>query len=664
MVDKNKRNGFMKNIIVFFMFGTCLMNLVATEKVVINLGDILPWDSPLTQYENWRFFPLEWQKEAVSEKDLINFQLNTTIKIEDYIFRETVFDTAQYMRYMSMAQFYFQGGLIFRYLDSGNFYRLQFSVKDQTVALWRTPGNFLAAVDCDIKQGKAFNVKLRAIGSRIMVSVNGKDLIDVVDRFDPILKGKVFAGSNHSKISFENTEIDQPSDRSMPSYKHTVNFSIKEWCGYRWIFDGDEPIARIGEGKNGKAWSWHPLALYSAKFRPGTRAADSIMLQYHSKENWPEKPLEIIDSGPKKIKIRVFGSDRREDKEPSTDSVCDTVITYDPVTDAYIYNMSLTRKYLMTRTPIGEILDPWPYGVSGPAYPQAKQWDYRYKYVLWQGEDSKYYHYPLNHFLGPVENKLNPQKSIFIFAGEKYVNPTYEIIASTYGRDYKIGLCTAMLDMHVQSLKRPKLIHAGTEEEAKWRITSTHGAELEEIKQSAGWHESWNKQLKQPVALFDPAGSTFSPDQTVTAVTPNPAHGFYPGAYYIMDKEVGRKDSFSLRMDPANGSRLIRIEDGLSPFGRAFDGREMKLKLYVKTENLDGSFKVDIIKPEKISSKEFKGTSDGWKLVELNITPKPSDPNVMIHFVFDSNKNNTGKVWIDDVSFLPVRKCFLSAVRK
>jgi hypothetical protein len=123
-----------------------------------------------------------------------------------------------------------------------------------------------------------------------------------------------------------------------------------------------------------------------------------------------------------------------------------------------------------------------------------------------------------------------------------------------------------------------------------------------------------------------------------------------------MDKEVGRKDSFSLRMDPANGSRLIRIEDGLSPFGRAFDGREMKLKLYVKTENLDGSFKVDIIKPEKISSKEFKGTSDGWKLVELNITPKPSDPNVMIHFVFDSNKNNTGKVWIDDVSFLPVRK--------
>ena len=628
---------------------------VCAADVILNERGIPEWDLPQTAGENWRFYPIEWTVQPLFDGRYDDFELTTTITIGDYIFAETVFDTAQYMRYMSMAQFHFQGGMVLRYHDAGKHYRLQFSVKEKSVALWKTPGNFLAVADCPIAKGKPFKVTVRAQGARIVVSVDGRQLIDVTDNVEPISAGAILAGANHGRVSFADNRIQTIENPEAPDVggPHQPDFSVKRWCGYRWVFDGDEPIARLGDGKDGKAWNWHQVALYSVKLRPGTRAADFIPLQFRGAGNWPDKPMEIVALTPERVTLRAYTSTREEDKPADAATVCDVTITYDLERDAYVYEMDATLTYLKDRSPIIEIMDPWPYGVSGPAHNLAKPWDSRYNIVLWRATDGKLYRAPLNHFVRPQTMELNHERPMFGFFGESDVNPVYEILGPSLRSHYRFGCCTVLLDWHTQRIDNRSRVKAGTKERDRWRVTSYHDERVADMIKDAGWHEDWQRQLGGKAALFHPSGTTFFADQVVEVVEHSRAQGFEPWPYYTIDDSVGRTDKSSLRMDAGQGKYYVAVREGLSYFGQSFDGGEMTLELYVKTQDLDGTFTVEITKPLKLASRAFSATTPGWERIRLKLAPKPSDPWVEIHFVVNAEKGKKGSAWIDDVSFLP-----------
>lgn len=632
----------------------------AAETVVLNAGGIPPWEFPTAPEENWRFFPLEWQTQPLSADTLSNFELTATLAIGAYDVRETPYDTEDYCRFMEMAQFHFQGGLVLR--DQGNRgrYRLQFSVKEKCVALWKTPGNFLAVADCDIAQDKPFAVTVRATGKRFEVSVDGKPVLDVVDRIAPIADGRVLAGANRAKLSVSAVQIlplppgDTATLPAAATTKHVPRFAVRPWCGQRWIFDGAEPVARLADGKDGQAWLWHPVALRSVKLRPGARAADSIPLQFRGAGEWPEKPMAVDSCAADRVDLRGFTSDRTKDKAPTVQTMCAVTLTYDAARDSYVYDMVSAMTYLGERPAIVEILDPWPHSVAGPAPGADRAWDARYTDILWRDENAGVYRYPLNHFLLPPEPRLNREAPWFCFAGEQDVNPTYEILPPSAGKGYKIGLCTVMLDLHVQRTDLPKTIAAGTVQKDHWRVFSTHGAALAALTMAAEAHPVWGAQVNAQAALFDPWGTHFSGPQVVPVMTRQHAQAFSPYAWYTVDPDMGHEAKGALRLGLENGGVTVRVGEGLSYFGRAFSGRPYRLRLYAKTADLAGTFRVSVTLPgnRTTASEPLTGTTPGWQLIELRVEPKPSDFAAFINLEISGARGGKGQAWIDDVSFV------------
>jgi hypothetical protein len=561
---------------------------------------------------------------------------------------------------MELAQFHYQGGLVLR--DNGPLasYRLQFSVKEKSVALWKTPGNFLAVADCDISRDKPFAVTVRVTGNRFAVSVDGKPVIDVVDMVTPITAGRLLAGTNHAAVTVRDVRLATlPPPVGTPEVlTHTPAFKVRNWCGQRWIFDGCEPIARLADGKDGKAWLWHPVALSSVKYRPGTRAADVIPLSFRGAGNWPEKSIKVLSCKKNQVRLRGFTTDRKADKKPTVETVCEVTLNYDTVRDSYVYTLDNSMTYLVERPAIVEILDPWPYGVCGPAPHAARKWDVRYTDILWRDENGGIYRYPLNHFLLPPEPRLNRDSPLFVFAGETDVNPTYEILPPSTGKTYKIGLCITMLDLHVQRADLPKILPAGTVQQERWRIFSSHDATLAALKPLSEPHPCWGLQTNTRAALFNPHGTDFDGGEVVPVYSRQHAQAFVPSVWYKIDSDVGHNGKGSLKMDLTHGTHAVRVGEGLSYFGDAFDETPRVLKLYARTADLDGTFKVSVQLPDNriVASESLTGTTDGWQLIELHIEPKPGNYAAFINLELNGKRGGKGCVWVDDVSFQPLGK--------
>ena len=402
---------------------------------------------------------------------------------------------------------------------------------------------------------------------------------------------------------------------------------------------------------------WYVMGLTSVKYRPGTRAADVIPLQFRGAGTWPEQPIEVLGCSAAQVRLRGITSDRSKGREPTVKTVCDVALTYDAARDSYVYTCDSAMAYLAERPAIVEILDPWPYGVCGPAPGAPCAWDVRYSEILWRDENGGIFRYPLNHFLGPPEPRLSRDAPLFCFAGERDVNPTYEILPPSTGKAYKIGLCTTMLDLHVQRCDLPKTLPAGTVQKDRWRSFSTHGDGMAALKPTAEPHPVWGTQTNARVAIFDPRGTHFSGDQVVPVMVRHHAQAFSPHAWYDIDPDVGHTAKGALRLGLQNGAIAVRVGEGLSYFGTAFDGRPYLLRLYARTADLAGTFRVSVVLPGNrvATSQPLTGSTADWQLVELRVEPKPGDYAAFINLEIAGDRGGKGQVWVDDVSFMEAK---------
>ena len=654
---------------VGLMLAVCALvgGVAVAQPLVLNAKTIPAWDLPA---ENWQFYPLEWQTQPLADGVFDDGEVSATVTVGPHLAVDPPFDTAHHARDMAMEQFRFQGGLVLRAAGTRQ-YRLQLSASDHTIALWKTPENFLAAVDFPLAVGQPVRLTVRLSGAQITVLADGKPIIDVTDRFDPILRGQVLAGANHARMTFDAVSVIPPpppglsggasSVRSlppsaavaMPAVAHFPAFAVRRWCGARWVFDGHEPVARIGEGKNGKLWDGFPTGLFSTKLRPGTRAAEVIPLCYNALGYWPESPVAVKTDTPGRVVLEALTTDRAPGHAPTGATSFQMTITYDAVRDSYVYDVDSTVTYLAARKPIAEVLDPWPYGVVGPAYPQAPQWDQRYQILLWRGEDGRFYRQPFNHYaiFGGLLSATQPE---IVITGESDVVPHYELYGDSLKYRYNTGLCTVMFDLHVQPT-RNAVVPAGTVEHFQWRESTLGAADGVRLLAESVWSVSAAARGKLCARYF-PAGNSFDPAQMILLDEPSSAQLFSPPEYYTIDPTVGHDAPGSLRMDAADGSRPVTVRDGASTFGRLFDGRELELSAWVRSEALDGAFTVSMEsypKPEKVTSAAITGTA-GWQHISLRVRPQQSQYFVTISLTMDAKRGAKGVVWIDDLTLLPV----------
>jgi len=623
------------------------------RPLVMNAHTLPAWKLPA---ENWQFYPLQWQTQPLSRGEYGDCEITALVTVGPSLPVAPPFDTAHYTRHMSLSQFYFQGGLVLRAQGTRQ-YRLQLSASDHTIALWKTPENFLAVADMPLREGQAVRLVVRLAGPRITVDADGKRLFDVVDRVDPILNGQVLAGANHARMTFDAVAVTRlPAPAAEPAAVHHPAFTVRPWCRARWIFDGAEPIARLGDGQDGKPWSYFPTALYSTKLRPGTREADCIPLCYTSLGNWPDNPITVITETAERLVLEARTSDRTPEHAPTGTALFRMTLTYDAARDTYVYDVDSTVTYLKARLPIVEVLDPWAYGVTGPAYSEAPQWDKRYTHILWRGEDGRFYRQPFNHF-SIFDGLLSATQPEVVYVGETDVNPRYELYGDALKCRYKIGLCTVMFDLHVQPTRKA-MLPAGATERFQWRESCVQGAEATRLWEASAWSVDEKTQNRMTALLF-PSGTTFAPAQTVRAIDPTPTQPFAPSAYYQLDPQVGHNAPGSLRMVAVDGQREVKVSDGASYFGRGFDGREMELVAYVRTEGLDGKFTINLEvygQPNsRVTSTPLTGTH-GWQRIALRVHPQPQNYFVTLTLALDAKRGANGVVWIDDVTLLPVGK--------
>ncbi|MHB9129592.1 MAG: hypothetical protein ACYDBB_00695 [Armatimonadota bacterium] len=630
-----------------------LSGITVGRPLVMNAKTIPAWKVPA---ENWQFYPINWQTQPLVPGEHGDCELAVTVTVGPYLTVDPPFETAHHARHMAIEQFVFQGGLVLRASGTRQ-YRLQLNARDGTIALWKTPENFLAAADVALIEGQPIRLVVRMIGPHITVFADGKQIIDVLDHIEPILRGRVMAGANHARMTFDKVKITRlPSPAVEPELPaHRPAFHVRSWCRARWIFDGAEPVARLGEGKDGKPWAGFPTSLYSAKLRPGTREADCIPLCYRVLGDWPEAPVAIITETPERLVLEARTSDRTPERTPTGTTVLRMTLTYDAAGDTYVYDVDSTVTYLTARKPIVEVLDPWPYGCVGPAYPQAPQWDQRYSYLLWRGEDGRFYRQPFNHYaiFGGLLSATQPE---VVITGEADVNPRYELYGDSLKCRYYTGLCTVMFDQHVQPTRK-ETVAAGTTERFQWRESSVSGAEAARLLAESAWSVS-EKVRDRICGLYFPTGTIFDPAQTIRLGDPTSVQLFAPPDYYTIDPTVGHAKPGSLRMEAAGATQLVNVRDGASPFGSPFDGRELELVAYVRTEGLDGTFTLNLEthpKPVKVVSPTFTGTT-GWQRVVLRVRPQPTHYFVSITLALDAKRGAKGSVWIDDLSLLPVGK--------
>ncbi len=637
------------------MLGTLMMlcGIAVGQPLVLNAKMIPAWDLPT---ENWLFYPIQWQTQPLADGDYGDVELSTTVTVGSHLTAEPPYDTAYYARYMAMEQFNFQGGLVLRAQGTQQ-YRLQLSASDGTIALWKTPENFLAAADYPLSEGKPVKLTVRLLGPHITVLAGEKPLIDVIDRVDPILHGALLAGANHARMTFDAVSVRRlPASTftttSAPAV-HTPAFTVRRWCRSRWIFDGAEPVARIGEGKNGQRREGFPTSLCSAKLRPGTRAVDTIPLCYRVLGDWPEAAVAVKTQTPERVVLEARTSDRATGHPPTAVTKLQMTLTYDTARDSYLYDADSTVTYLSARTPIVEVLDPWPYGVVGPAYPQAPPWDQRYRFLLWRGEDGRFYRQPYNHY-GIFGGLLSATQPEIVITGETDVVPHYELYGDSLKCRYNTGLCTVMFDLHVQPT-RSATVSAGTVERFQWRENSLSAVDAVRLMAESVWSESAARR-GMICARYFPAGTTFDPAQMILLDEPSSAQLFNPPDYYTIDPQVGHDAPGALRMDAAGAQQVVTVRDGASTFGRRFDGRELVLTAWVKSEGLDGTFTVSLESyphPLTVTAPAITGTT-GWQRINLRIRPQPGDYYATISLVMDAKRGAKGSAWVDDLSLLPV----------
>lgn len=167
----------------------------SAADIVFNAEQLPAISFPTNATENWRFFPVEWQTRQVAAQPADDLELSATLRIDACAVDEPPYDTGQYCRFASLSHFHYQAGFVLRRKpDHPGYYRVQFSVTDQSVAVWKAPDNFLAVAPCPIAAGRPIAVAIRLLGSRITVAVDGRQTIDVVDRVAPLTAGSVLAG--------------------------------------------------------------------------------------------------------------------------------------------------------------------------------------------------------------------------------------------------------------------------------------------------------------------------------------------------------------------------------------------------------------------------------------------------------------------------------------
>ena len=611
---------------------------------------------------NWQFYP-GWNVEgdaALSEKDGTDFRLAFKLTIDHPVVSFPDYDMGCHLRYTAAPLFLYHAGVYLRHESDTSHYRVLFSTVSKDVALYKEDVGFLAAAPAAIEEGKPFAVEIEAAANRIVVRIDGETKLDYADQKHPILKGKVGFLAIDSRATFTDVSLAPAKAAKPVSAPHEPRLAFREWHRWGWVFDGNEPVARVmrydfdhaSNGPGDTNGPWRQMGVADAKFRPGTRPLMMWPLDWECRINVgvgktaPTRKLtrfEATATSPSALTIAYEITDDRVGGYAGRGTVD---VTYDPTNDVYAYDVHNSCLTVEARQDAVEFTDPWPYGACGPAATLPHPWKRTMDYCVLKRPDDRLVKVPLTHpWAGGDALK---DGGFCLFGLREDVNPVFEVFSEA-GYPLRIGFCNWGLDMHTQYLvppeKRP--LPKGTEVKCHYRVLSYPYAKAKGIFDQAEMSPMY-VQLAQAGLYLVNSGhdvNRLDPSRWVKATDVFDAWLWEGVTEKNWDKTVGHDDKFSLKMD---GPGTFATRYGSGDFYGPFLAREYEFSAFVKTENLEGKFVLGAKVGSDYVSEPVTGTKD-WTRVSVKFPGRPFT-GVRLRLTVEGK----GTAWVDDLKIAPV----------
>jgi hypothetical protein len=554
--------------------------------------------------------------------------------------------------------------LYFRYQDRVNCYRVQLSSEYQEMILWHGIGGYLQVVPCALEPGKTYQVEVRAQGAHIQVFVDGKKKIDYWHECMPTLSGGIGLAAYRSTVAFQNVKVAvlPPAGAQPP---HQPGFATRTWRTQRWIFDGNEPIALLQ--KNPPPYGGDAFSMYFMKLRPGYRPSYFEPI-YVIKDN--TQTTGMIGE-PKDIKTSGEGTDRLSysfdtiSPDKSTSALEHDTLTYDRTRGTYRHDMTTTVTFHkdMKITSL-EYADAFTYNNHAPGRSVKYGWQVSHdEWGIFTAADNKIYRHPISKALLLGEGwYCKPSPSVWMLYPSRGVVPAFEhlapadphwVIVCHWGHDYHNSL----------RWEQGKQVKDGEQLVIRYAFAGYTTDEAERYYRQSElnpWHAKFEESASKWVVgrqvpstyafpVCDPAGDTFDELHSVR----EPFTGWHYVGNYTLDRQVGRTDSYSLRLDgPARVSGQF-YHNMLDNYTNRY-----LCTFWVKTKGLQGKLTAKFKyaygdKPCDSFVLPFTGDTDWQQISFVTTVPQMTKDNSDSSELVLQNEG-TGTVWLDDYSVRPL----------
>ena len=649
--------------------------LVGWQRLDMVLPDVMPYypRRPVNRPE-WRV--ADGVLEAVSRCDAWSYVLRGASTDRNYTFAfDMLIPTMRPDRVEYFGQYFagyrpgefepcWETGAVVRYTDRDHFYRVQFGYlgggtadgPGGAIALWSPDGGYLQVVPYGAKPFGWQRVKIVAQDDAIEVWIDGKLHIHYRDTVVPIRAGRCGLGVMGQQFyRFREARLGRnrnvlPADKAVRPGKGKPRFEVRHFLRQQFLFCNNEPIGRIDPAGS---------ALHEVKLRPGYRPMVQFGRhwdQYNRRENFVDVPEEWVveETGGQRFVARY----RYRNNKGYLACNGRLTVTYDARRGTYVWDVDTTVTVAKGKTWLNDhrglsFADPLVYDIVPHAIDVADPWRCPYQWIVFQAPDGTWYRHPIFHNHVPKaadQMRLKSNGGMAVVMDNPVANPALEFDFSPEpGLNPGFWLCPWAYDIHflIAPYKRKEKIPGGTSHHVRFRYVSVHGEQAKRLMQKSVVHPYF-KGLDRRV-IFTSGVNRFQ--ETATCDVP---HRGYPWLGGVHDREVGRKDRCSMRLEntDAKKPKTVHVGVGGSVFMGRFDSRRYKLAAWVRTRDVRGKGVAVFAKngANKVyGPKRLTGTGQ-WQRLTL-------DTEILYGVLMATvgvELDGVGTIWVDDFELTPL----------
>ena len=442
-------------------------------------------------------------------------------------------------------------------------------------------------------------------------------------------------------------------------------------AGEQWIYDGDEPLARLESivieqpEQNLRYFNriLKPVNLRDLVLAPGGRPLIAGVQLF-----WNLGPVittELVD-------VQVEGQDSAQltltvvtvDPGGVATSRRVLVLTYDEALRSYVYDftahLELHSPEVFDRheTVRFEVSDPWYCDVPAPTVEFSGMWEKRYSHLLAENADGSVWQMPLNHMATGIPSpQAFKRDGLLVLARDPDNNPAFEFVGDTAART-AVSICNWGYDVHIAAAYAPDELYAPIHH--RFRIRLCADDDVDDLMRRA-----------EPVPRVEYAGHTELPlyerktsfEKPLRLNEPSPgstdAWPWEPlGEGAEWSRTEGRSDAFSLKIakDTQGPTEWTMNRESDGAWTQNWTrNTDFRVTVYVRTEGVGGRGSCLAIRwslfnsPQRfpyVCSQRLVGTHD-WTQLEVELRgPPPPDISAVCLIL---RQDGSGTTYFDDL---------------